>query len=282
MSKDIFSLIGKEIKRTELHREYGGQQQGGISTPANHPYIFIFATESGQDYGYEDGWDNERSYFTYTGQGTEGDMSFISGNKALRDHQQEGKHVLLFTSVGNGTVRCEGELNLIDYMWGQTPDKNKNNRESIHFRLKRISHLHKDSSFSNEPENIEPNETERRGLVNCRVGQGPYRRKLLSKFYEKCAVTGCDIESILIASHIVPWSESSDRERLDVNNGILLSPTYDALFDKHLISFADDGKIIISDRIRDELKTLSVDESARIQVNDEMKFYLERHRSKLR
>lgn len=78
------------------------------------------------------------------------------------------------------------------------------------------------------------------------------------------------------------WSESSDRERLDVNNGILLSPTYDALFDKHLISFADDGKIIISDRIRDELKTLSVDESVRIQVNDEMKFYLERHRSKLR
>ena len=282
MNEDISSLIGNEIKRKDLHDMHGGNRQSGISTLSGYPYIFIFTTKSGQDYGYEDGWDNECNYFTYTGEGKVGDMSFTRGNKALLEHQQKGKRVLLFTSVVKGTVRCEGELSLIDYEWGQTPDENKKNRESIHFRFERISQSHKDSSFPHEPGNIEPNATERRGLVNCRVGQGSYRRKLLSKFYKKCAVTGCDIESILIASHIVPWYESNNRERLDVNNGILLSPTYDALFDKHLISFADNGKILISDRIRNELNTLSVDESARIQVNDEMKFYLERHRSKLR
>ena len=57
--------------------------------------------------------------------------------------------------------------------------------------------------------------------------------------------TNCSILKILIASHIVPWKEASDNERLDVENGILLSPTIDALFDKHLISFNDDGSIII-------------------------------------
>ncbi len=54
---------------------------------------------------------------------------------------------------------------------------------------------------------------------------------------------------VLIASHIVGWKNSSNEERLDVHNGILLSPTYDALFDKHLISFENNGKIILSDSI---------------------------------
>ncbi len=54
---------------------------------------------------------------------------------------------------------------------------------------------------------------------------------------------------ILIASHIVPWSKASDQERLDVNNGLLLSPTYDALFDKHLVTFDNNGKIQLSEKI---------------------------------
>ena len=72
----------------------------------------------------------------------------------------------------------------------------------------------------------------------------------------------------MIASHIVPWKDSSDQERRDVNNGILLSPTYDALFDKHLISFDDTGSIIISSKIKKlgwETKYTS-DESVEIAV----------------
>ena len=54
------------------------------------------------------------------------------------------------------------------------------------------------------------------------------------------------IQKILIASHIKRWSDCNEEERLDVNNGILLSPTFDSLFDKHLISFSDEGEILIN------------------------------------
>jgi hypothetical protein len=126
-----------------------------------------------------------------------------------------------------------------------------------------------------------PNETERTGLVTSRVGQGYYRQQILEKWGNVCAVTGCDLTQILISSHIVPWSESTDEERLDPENGILLSPTLDALFDKHLISFSDDGSILISKKIEDGvLASLNVNKEMRIRVSDGMKKYLERHREK--
>ena len=104
---------------------------------------------------------------------------------------------------------------------------------------------------------------------------------LIEKFDAKCAVTKTSIRKILIASHIVPWSESTEKERLDENNGILLSPLYDALFDRHLISFGDDGRIILSDKIANEINILQIDQQAEITVNDEMKPFLKRHRNKL-
>ena len=124
-----------------------------------------------------------------------------------------------------------------------------------------------------------PNKTERQGLVTSRVGQGYYRRQLLDKWDAKCAVTGVDIRAILIASHIVPWSQSNDEEKLDVNNGILLSPNFDALFDRHLISFENDGSILISTKLSPkDIEALGVSNSVRITVSEGMIPYLERHR----
>ena len=91
-----------------------------------------------------------------------------------------------------------------------------------------------------------PNETERKGLVTSRVGQGAYRKSILFRWKFKCAVTNYSKKEILIASHIVAWKDSNNEERLDVDNGILLSPTYDALFDQRLISFENNGKIILT------------------------------------
>ena len=79
----------------------------------------------------------------------------------------------------------------------------------------------------------------------------------------------------------MPWSQSNDEEKLDVNNGILLSPNIDALFDKHLISFENDGSILISDKVSGEdREALGVSESGRITVSEGMIPYLERHRQK--
>ena len=128
-----------------------------------------------------------------------------------------------------------------------------------------------------------PNITERTGLVTSRVGQGYFRQQIIEKWGGQCPISGIDILPILISSHIIPWSESNDQERLDVENGILLSPLYDALFDKHLISFEDDGKIVISERLKGKnIHRFSINEETRINVSKGMVKYLARHRATLK
>jgi hypothetical protein len=128
----------------------------------------------------------------------------------------------------------------------------------------------------------EPNITERSGLVTSRVGQGYYRQQIIEKWEGKCPVTQSELVKVLISSHIVPWSECNDKERLDVENGILLSPNVDSLFDKHLISFSDDGQMIFSDKLsRGELNKLGIPVDVAIKVTEGMKKYLQRHRERL-
>jgi hypothetical protein len=91
--------------------------------------------------------------------------------------------------------------------------------------------------------------TERRALVLSRVGQGRFREALLSLWGGRCAVTGLDLPLLLRASHIKPWRDSDNQERLDVYNGLLLSPTYDAAFDAGLVTFADDGRMVLSSEL---------------------------------
>ncbi len=127
-----------------------------------------------------------------------------------------------------------------------------------------------------------PNKTERSGLITSRVGQGYYRQVIREKWGNKCPVTGCEMIRILISSHIVSWSESNDNERLDVDNGILLSPNVDSLFDRHLISFTDTGKLLLSEKIDStELHKLGINSDIIIPVSEGMKKYLKRHREKL-
>jgi len=125
--------------------------------------------------------------------------------------------------------------------------------------------------------------TTKEGLITSRVGQGEYRNLLLKRWNYKCAINGTSIKEILIASHIVPWRESNDHERLDVDNGLLLSPIYDALFDKYLISFDDDGGILLSSSIDiNEFYMLGVKGTEKIAgLTYGNKEYLKRHREKL-
>ena len=94
------------------------------------------------------------------------------------------------------------------------------------------------------------------------------------------SVTNCELSKILISSHIVPWSKSNKDERLDVGNGILLSPNLDSLFDRHLITFMDSGEIMISKTLGEKgLETLGINKKMKLRkVYDDMKPYLSRHR----
>lgn len=121
-------------------------------------------------------------------------------------------------------------------------------------------------------------ETEREQLIKVRIGQGEFKKKLKSLDCA-CKICGLKNEPFLIASHIKPWSKSTDEERLDVYNGFLLCPAHDSLFDKGYISFEEDGSIIISPSLDNESKRLlQVDEFVRIEIEDEHKKYLKWHR----
>ena len=121
--------------------------------------------------------------------------------------------------------------------------------------------------------------TEKKRLISARIGQGNYREELIN-LWKKCAVSKCEMTDVLIASHIKPWRKSTNKERLDRYNGLLLLPNYDKLFDKGLISFEDNGKIIISPLIKEEeYKVLGISPNDELfKVYDENKPYLEEHR----
>lgn len=89
-------------------------------------------------------------------------------------------------------------------------------------------------------------ETTKMALVDARLGQGKFRDQLLLVWAGKCAVTKCAQKAVLRASHIKPWRDSSNVERLDRYNGLLLSPNLDAAFDCGLVSFADSGEILFN------------------------------------
>ncbi len=96
--------------------------------------------------------------------------------------------------------------------------------------------------------------TEQSTLILARIGQGEFRRKVLAVWGGKCAVTGVGQLETLRASHIKPWSicgGEDGSERLDANNGLALSATYDALFDRGLITFENDGRMLVSPELKD-------------------------------
>jgi len=128
--------IGRVYNRqNDIHGRYGGQQQGGISTPPEHPYIFLFTSESGEQHGYQDGWD-EDGVFVYTGEGQISNQSFQRGNRAIRDHAGNGKDLLLFQSLGKSKgYRYLGEFCCASWEYRQGIDRENNQRQVIVFHL---------------------------------------------------------------------------------------------------------------------------------------------------
>jgi hypothetical protein len=92
-----------------------------------------------------------------------------------------------------------------------------------------------------------PRTTEAERLVVQRVGQDIFRQGLLDYWEGRCAITGLAVPELLRASHIKPWAAcKTDAERLDVYNGLLLAPHFDAAFDRGFITVADTGEIVVS------------------------------------
>lgn len=103
--------------------------------------------------------------------------------------------------------------------------------------------------FKSETQNF-PQTTEVERLVVQRVGQDIFRNALLELWEGRCCVTGLAVPALLRASHIKPWAKCmSDNERLDMFNGLLLAPHFDALFDGGWISFSHHGELLVSQQL---------------------------------
>ena len=128
-------------------------------------------------------------------------------------------------------------------------------------------------------ENVNISTTERESIVKARIGQGKFREQLLAK-YGSCIISGIDISKALVASHIKPWAVSTNEERVSVNNGLLLSATYDRLYDSGLITFVNEGKLIISRFVSEENRNklqIKNGQVYKLQSNMQMKNFLEYH-----
>jgi len=121
--------------------------------------------------------------------------------------------------------------------------------------------------------------TEKRNYVLSRIGQGTYRKQLID-YWKSCSITGFKEIPLLIASHIKPWKNSTDYEKLDVFNGLLLIPNLDKVFDLGLISFDNQGKIIISEFL-DHYQFLGINKNMEVKISYKHKPYLKYHRKNI-
>jgi 5-methylcytosine-specific restriction protein A len=126
--------VGQEIKRRELHSRFGGPQQGGMSPCPRSGLILLFTTPHGDLYGYEDRFQPD-GMFWYTGEGQVGDMRFLRANRALRDHEAEGKQVYLFEQTRKGFVRLVAQVRCDGFHNELRPDRNGQQRQAIVFHL---------------------------------------------------------------------------------------------------------------------------------------------------
>lgn len=122
-------------------------------------------------------------------------------------------------------------------------------------------------------------ETNKVTLIKTRIGQGKFRSGLL-KYWKGCAITGYKTPTMLVASHIKPWRDSNNQERLDTFNGLLLTPNLDKAFDNGFISFDSTGKILIS-KLLEKPNMMGVNSGMNVDFNLYHHKYLDYHRNSI-
>jgi hypothetical protein len=131
---------GATIKRSKLHERYGGRRQGGISPSKQSANVFLFTDQArGAQHGYIYDGDKTDGSYNYTGEGQYGDQRMVQGNRAIRDHKEEGRELHLFDSSA-GTARYVGQFEYVGHRSGDAPETGGGpQRKVIIFTLRRLS-----------------------------------------------------------------------------------------------------------------------------------------------
>jgi len=125
-------------------------------------------------------------------------------------------------------------------------------------------------------------DTDREAIIRARRGQGLFKQRVI-RLESRCRVTGVNNLTHLLASHSKPWRDSSNEERLNGENGLLLTPSIDHLFDRGFIGFENSGELIISPVAhRPSLQKMGIETDRLVNVGsftDGQKHFLEFHRN---
>jgi putative restriction endonuclease len=265
--------IGGEYTRPYLAEMWGYQGfqaiSRGVITPSGTNIVILFVTEQKQHSltQYNDYLDGENLHW-------EGESGHVSDSRIVNANQS-GDEIYLFHRTRHHTpFTYRGRVYLEEH------NLLVNEPSQFIFSLSTADAIEYDTELYGLDLSIRSlSPTERNAVVKSRLGQGVFRDGLF-RLWGGCAVTGYRRPIMLLASHIKPWKDSNNRERLDPYNGLLLHPTIDRLFDQGLITFDDNGKILRSRGLRaDELSVIGVSSSGRLRkLPRETQTYLEYHR----
>lgn len=236
--------------------------------------------------------------YHYTGMGQSGDQKMSGQNLTLAESDLNGVEIHFFEVMKPREYTYRGQVELAGEPH-QDQQKDQDGRQRLVWifplRLKdsnakftKLSSATNDKQELQEEfkgiqqvENLPIAQTEKERLIKSRIGQGKFKKLLIEREC-KCALCAVSDPRVLIASHIKTWSTSANEERLDVNNGLLLCPNHDALFDKHLISFDLNGKIVISQSLDETTRVfLNVNDELRVKLNETQLSYMEGHHQNL-
>lgn len=237
-------------RQKQIHGVFGGQRQGGISTPKEHPLVIAFTGEAGVSHGYHDFWDDDE-VFHYFGEGQVGDMKYVAGNRAIGEHVKDGKTLVVFQMMGKGRpYRYLGKFMCqSSYVQPGMPDREGQPRSAIVFRLRSLETSLGLAASETDQAEIDAIDdagaTSARRETEVRTKQRLFRERLIG-IEKGCRLTGIEDLRFLRASHIKPWADSTDSERVNGENGLLLAPHADLLFDRGWISFSSSGRLLIA------------------------------------
>jgi putative restriction endonuclease len=206
----------------------------GVFTPSGGSELVFFVTKKKQDTltQYEDHIDQDILYWEGE-KGHGNDLRIIAGKDVIHVFFRDRHHS---DFVYQGRAALKGYL-----VFRDRPSK---------FVFHLIDQAVSEKSIVEGIKRSRLTETEKDAIIKSRRGQGLYRKQSI-ELWNSCCVTGFTKKSILIASHIRPWKVSSNEERINPLNSLLLVPTLDKLFDRGYLSFeSTTGKIVMSDKIK--------------------------------
>ena len=269
--------FGQSYERPFLAKLWGYQSfhaiSKGVVTPINTKHIILFVTKEKQQAlpQYNDYIDGNILFW-------EGEEKHSSDQRILEANENHDQIHLFYRDTHHFPFIYFGRITLTDFQLRE------NVPSEFAFRIETLSS--ETDAFKEVREHVAEyktlSKTEQDQIIVSRLGQGNFRRNVI-RLWGSCSVTGLQNISLLHASHIKPWKDSDNEERLSPFNGLLLTPNYDFLFDRGYISFDSNGSVLISQR-------LSLFARRAFDVHDDMqlrkvfrenKEYLEFHQSEI-